>query len=157
MIEKNFWNSRLKAETLQKFSRSLEQFFFTVSQNNFGNKIPIYLYVQFISWARASTFELWTFKFCCQNMFYFFHLIEPVGSAWFLFYLISTFDALGQKIKLTWHYSSKIAKKMYVNWLCKYIFLTDIIQNTGMLKKQFAKHSYTFLGCPCLPPAHVCT
>ena len=28
------------------FSRSLEQFFLTVGQNNFGNKIPLLLYVK---------------------------------------------------------------------------------------------------------------
>ena len=35
-MEKNFRNSRMKAKLL----RSLEQFFLTVGQNNFGNKIP---------------------------------------------------------------------------------------------------------------------
>ena len=36
VIEKNFWKSRLKAENLQKFLRSLEQFIQTVKgQNNF--------------------------------------------------------------------------------------------------------------------------
>ena len=35
-IEKNFWNSRLQAENLQKFLRSLEQFIQAVKgQNNF--------------------------------------------------------------------------------------------------------------------------
>ena len=36
VIGKNFWNSRLKVENLQNFSRSLEQFIKTVKgQNNF--------------------------------------------------------------------------------------------------------------------------
>ena len=35
---KNFANSRPSASS---FSRSLEQFFLTVGQNNFGNKIPL--------------------------------------------------------------------------------------------------------------------
>ena len=36
---KNFENSRLSASNFKSFSRSLEQFFLTVGQNNFGNKI----------------------------------------------------------------------------------------------------------------------
>ena len=41
VIEKNFWNSRLKAENLQKFwEYYLEQFIQTVKgQNNFGNRM----------------------------------------------------------------------------------------------------------------------
>ena len=37
---KNFANSRPSASNFKSFSRSLEQFFLTVGQNNFGNKIP---------------------------------------------------------------------------------------------------------------------
>ena len=37
---KNFANSRPSASNFKRFSRSLEQFFLTVVQNNFGNKIP---------------------------------------------------------------------------------------------------------------------
>ena len=37
---KFFENSRLSASNFKSFSRSLEQFFLTVGQNNFGNKIP---------------------------------------------------------------------------------------------------------------------
>ena len=37
---KKFANSRPLASNFKKFSRSLEQFFLTVGQNNFGNKIP---------------------------------------------------------------------------------------------------------------------
>ena len=37
---KNFANSRLSASNFKSFSLSLEQFFLTVGQNNFGNKIP---------------------------------------------------------------------------------------------------------------------
>ena len=37
VIEKNFWNSRLKAQNLQ----NLNNFFLIVGQNNFGNKIPL--------------------------------------------------------------------------------------------------------------------
>ena len=36
-----FANSRPSALNFKSFSRSLEQFFLTVGQNNFGNKIPI--------------------------------------------------------------------------------------------------------------------
>ena len=38
---KIFANSRPAASTFKSFSRSLEQFFFTLGQNNFGNKIPL--------------------------------------------------------------------------------------------------------------------
>ena len=37
---KKFANSRPSASNFKSFSRSLEQFFLTVGQNNFGNKIP---------------------------------------------------------------------------------------------------------------------
>ena len=37
---KNFANSLPSASNFKSFSRSLEQFFLTVGQNNFGNKIP---------------------------------------------------------------------------------------------------------------------
>ena len=40
---KNFENSRPSASDFKSFSWSLEQFFLTVGQNNFGNKIPIFL------------------------------------------------------------------------------------------------------------------
>ena len=40
VIEKNFWNSRLKAKNFQKFFSITRTFFFlTVDQNNFDNKI----------------------------------------------------------------------------------------------------------------------
>ena len=38
---KNFAISRPSASNFKSFSRSLEHFFLTVGQNNFGNKIPI--------------------------------------------------------------------------------------------------------------------
>ena len=43
---KNFENSRPSASNFKSFSRSLEQFFLTVGQNNFGNKIPFLLIFQ---------------------------------------------------------------------------------------------------------------
>ena len=39
---KNFANSWPSASKFKSFSRSLEQFFHTVGQNNFGNKIPLF-------------------------------------------------------------------------------------------------------------------
>ena len=39
----NFANSRTSASNFKSFSRSLEQCFLTVGQNNFGNKIPFLL------------------------------------------------------------------------------------------------------------------
>ena len=41
---KNFANSRPSASNFKSFSQSLEQFFLTVGQNNFGNKIPLSLF-----------------------------------------------------------------------------------------------------------------
>ena len=39
---KTFANSQPSASNFKSFSRSLEQFFLTVGQNNFGNKIPFF-------------------------------------------------------------------------------------------------------------------
>ena len=39
---KIFANSQPSAWNFKSFSRSLEQFFLTVGQNNFGNKIPFH-------------------------------------------------------------------------------------------------------------------
>ena len=39
---KNLANSRPSASNFKSFPRSQEQFFLTVGQNNFGNKIPIF-------------------------------------------------------------------------------------------------------------------
>ena len=41
---KSFANSLTSASNFKIFSQSLEQFFLTVGQNNFGNKIPFLLY-----------------------------------------------------------------------------------------------------------------
>ena len=38
---KNFANSQLSASNFKSFFQSLEQFFLTVGQNNFGNKTPL--------------------------------------------------------------------------------------------------------------------
>ena len=43
MTSKTFENSRSSASNFKSFSRSLEHFFLTVGQNNFGNKIPFFL------------------------------------------------------------------------------------------------------------------
>ena len=47
---KIFANSLPSAPNFKSFSRSLEQFFLTVGQNNFGNKIPF-----FHMWGKFST------------------------------------------------------------------------------------------------------
>ena len=41
---KNFVNSQPSLSNLKSFSQTLEQFFLTVGQNNFDNKIPFLLY-----------------------------------------------------------------------------------------------------------------
>ena len=45
---KIFVNSRPSASNFKSFSRSLEQFFLTVGQNNFGNKIPFLLFEELL-------------------------------------------------------------------------------------------------------------
>ena len=47
---KNFANSWLSASNFKSFSRPLEQFFFTVGQNNFDNKIPLLKYMYNSRW-----------------------------------------------------------------------------------------------------------
>ena len=45
-------NSRPTALNFNRFSRSLEFFFFTVGRNNFGNKIPILAYLETVAYLR---------------------------------------------------------------------------------------------------------
>ena len=48
----NFSNSPPSASNFKSFSRSLEQFFLTVGQNNFGNKILfLFLLYSLIKWS----------------------------------------------------------------------------------------------------------
>ena len=49
VISKSFANSRPSALNFKRFYRSLEQFFLTVGQYNFGNKIP-FLDFHCVSW-----------------------------------------------------------------------------------------------------------
>ena len=50
---KFFANSRPSASNFKSFSRTLEQFFLTVGQNNFDNKIPYlhFLYCAYVSYV----------------------------------------------------------------------------------------------------------
>ena len=57
---KNFENSRLSASNFKSFSRSLEQFFLTVGQNNFGNKIP------FLPFSLAPSYCISNFCLCWE-------------------------------------------------------------------------------------------
>ena len=50
---KKFANSWPSASNFKSFSRSLEQFFHTVGQNNFGNKIP-FIFINFFSLFRCN-------------------------------------------------------------------------------------------------------
>ena len=47
---KNFENSQPSASNFKSFSRSVEQFFLTVGQNNFGNKIPSFCVQVSVFW-----------------------------------------------------------------------------------------------------------
>ena len=50
---KTFENSRPSASNFKSFSRSLEQFFLTVGQNNFGNKIPFLTSCMFLNFVNS--------------------------------------------------------------------------------------------------------
>ena len=54
---KNFANSRPSTSNFKSFSRSLEQFFLTVGQNNFGNKTPFLCTKLF---QKRGTIQGWT-------------------------------------------------------------------------------------------------
>ena len=61
---KIFENSRPSASNFKHFFRSLEQFFLTVGQNNFGNKIPfhigsIHIWRLIINISSVVKFERW--------------------------------------------------------------------------------------------------
>ena len=58
---KNYANSWPSASNFKSFSRSLEQFFLTVGQNNFGNKIPN-LFIILIE----SFYSVWILL-CCRK------------------------------------------------------------------------------------------
>ena len=60
---KNVANSWPSTSNFKSFSRSLEQFFLTVGQNNFGNKIPLLTSVGF----KPRTLTLSDFR-CSKNM-----------------------------------------------------------------------------------------
>ena len=67
-----FENSRLSASNFKSFSRSLEQFFLTVAQNNFGNKIPILLIILYCKQHRNKVYLakaniIWHFDFTSRN------------------------------------------------------------------------------------------
>ena len=53
---KNFANSQPSATNFKTFPRSLEQFFLTVGQNNFGNKIPFPHIWWIFSWGKIIFF-----------------------------------------------------------------------------------------------------
>ena len=61
---KNFANSR--PSPFKSFSRSLEQFFLTVGQNNFGNKIP-FLNKIILLWKQFDL-VLWKLRFCYKKV-----------------------------------------------------------------------------------------
>ena len=60
---KNFANSQPSASKFKSFSRSLEQFFLTVGQKNFGNKIPLTLNFD------ATLVKYWICLFFHHNFF----------------------------------------------------------------------------------------
>ena len=106
----NFANSWPSASNFKSFSRSQEQFFLTVGQNNFGNKIPFLKHMPTpldksaspvieqlvrlsrILWSMQSGFSLYSlpsksrvkiFVIVCEMWTFQNHMPEPLGkSAW---------------------------------------------------------------------------
>ena len=81
---KSFANSRHLASNFKTFSRSLEQFFFTVGQNNFGNEIPFCItFVPFLQrdakktpyWISIIEMKIYATKFWNLNRLYVWNLI----------------------------------------------------------------------------------
>ena len=62
---KNFAYSRPSASNFKSFSRTLEQFFLTVGQNNFGNKIPFFFVSKKFSQGK-NTNEVLVIVFKCS-------------------------------------------------------------------------------------------
>ena len=60
---KNLANSQPLASNFKSFSLSLEQFFLTVGQNNFGNKIP---FLKFLT----SLWKTWVLGCCVKSLRY---------------------------------------------------------------------------------------
>ena len=100
---KTFANSQTSASNFKSFSRSLEQFFLTVGQNDFGNKIPF----QLIFADAESAFLHWQFWhdiYQMSGIFVFF--IFPTFFFKSLFWDIDTFASyvtgkLSSKFKIT--------------------------------------------------------
>ena len=55
---KNFADSRPSALNFKRFSQSLEHFFLTVGQNNFGNKIP-FQFAELSGWWQQYFWQNW--------------------------------------------------------------------------------------------------
>ena len=76
---KMFTNSQPSASNLKSFSWSLEQFFLTVGQNNFGNKIPLcmnfwkirifFQTVHIIDWVHKKEFKSMCLKISVRHHF----------------------------------------------------------------------------------------
>ena len=66
MIAKFFANSRPSVLNFKRFSRSLEQFFLTIGQNNFGNKIPFLAYNTNLNYRNENVMQLCTL---CRRYF----------------------------------------------------------------------------------------
>jgi hypothetical protein len=63
---KIFANSRPSASNFKSFSRSLEQFFLTLGQNNFGNKIPKMQHIV----KESIVYHIWSDKLCLPNIIF---------------------------------------------------------------------------------------
>ena len=68
IVQVIFANSRPSASNFKSFSRSQEQFFLTVGQNNFGNKIPFISKTQLFS-ILVFLVSGASYKFSCETSF----------------------------------------------------------------------------------------
>ena len=78
MISRFFENSRPSASNFKSFSRSLDQFFLTVGQNNFGNKIPMFVFNHF--WIFCFTNQIKAFLSMATSKIHF-YLLQMVTRA----------------------------------------------------------------------------
>ena len=65
---KNLANSRPSASNFKRFPRSLEQFFLSLGQNNFGNKIPFLLFKK-KEWVPSSIYS-WSKNHILEHEFF---------------------------------------------------------------------------------------
>ena len=114
---KNLENSRLPASNFKSFSRSLEHFFLTVGQNNFGNKIPFALFSLFLL-PTFSFFFLWhtPFSVSLQHLLLRLNWIMWLISSWEkLWILLKSLKKLSRSGNSLWQMSLWTSERVLIN------------------------------------------